>query len=188
MSRPTLPGDFIETPAPASATNLNSGELRRSSFLPAIEGPGVAHQRCRTSILSLVRRLVLSILIASAVISLPAQTRITSPKEYLGFNVGDDYQLANYTQLAQYWRKLDAESDRLTVQEIGKTAEGRPQLMAIVTSPANHRALAKYRDISRRLALAEGLSVDEAHRLAREGKAVVDRRRPSRDGDSRRAR
>ena len=45
--------------------------------------------------------------------------------------------------------------------------------MAIVTSPANHRVLAKYRDISRRLALAEGLSDDEAHRLAREGKAVV---------------
>ena len=120
-----------------------------------------------------MKRLVLSILIVTAVISLTAQTRITSPKEYLGFNVGDDYQLANYTQLAQYWRKLDAESDRLTLVDIGKTAEGRPQLMAIVTSPANHRALAKYRDISRRLALAEGLSDDEAHRLAREGKAVV---------------
>ncbi len=26
----------------------------------------------------------------------------------------------------------------MVVQEIGKTAEGRPQLMAIVTSPANH--------------------------------------------------
>jgi hypothetical protein len=64
-------------------------------------------------------------------------------------------------------------SDRMTVVEIGKTAEGRPELMAIVTSPANHRLLAKYRDISRRLALAEGLSDDEAHRLAREGKAVV---------------
>ena len=88
-------------------------ESRRSSFLRVIEGPGVAHQRCRTSILSLVRRLVLSILIASAVISLPAQTRITSPKEYLGFNVGDDYQLANYTQLAQYWKKLDAETQNI---------------------------------------------------------------------------
>ena len=120
-----------------------------------------------------MNRLIAWLTIAAATVALNAQPRITSPKEYLGFNVGDDYQLANYTQLAQYWRKLDAESDRLTVQEIGKTAEGRPQLMAIVTSPANHRLLAKYRDISRRLALAEGLSEDEAHRLAREGKAVV---------------
>ena len=29
----------------------------------------------------------------------------------------------------------------MMVQEIGKTAEGRPQLMAIVTSPANHANL-----------------------------------------------
>ena len=27
----------------------------------------------------------------------------------------------------------------MIVQEIGKTAEGRPHLMAIVTSPANHK-------------------------------------------------
>jgi hypothetical protein len=120
-----------------------------------------------------VKRLAFSLLVLAASISLPAQTRITSPKEYLGFNVGDDYQLANYTQLAQYWKRLDGESDRLTVQEIGKTAEGRPQLMAIVTSPANHRSLAKYRDISRRLGRAEGVNDEEAHRLARDGKAVV---------------
>jgi hypothetical protein len=120
-----------------------------------------------------VKRLLIPLIVAAITAALPAQTRITSPKEYLGFSVGDDYQLANYTQLAQYWRKLDAESDRLTVQDIGKTAEGRPQLMAIVTSPANHRNLAKYRDISRRLARAEGITDDEAHRLARDGKAVV---------------
>ena len=102
-----------------------------------------------------------------------AQIRITTPKEAFGFNIGDDYQLANYAQIADYWRRLDAESDRMTLEEIGKTAEGRPQLMAIVTSPANHKNLARYKDISRRLALAEGLTDEQAHALAREGKAVV---------------
>ena len=61
----------------------------------------------------------------------------------------------------------------MTLQEIGKTAEGRPHFMAIVTSPANHRSLAKYREISRRLALADGVSETEARTLARHGKAVV---------------
>ncbi|MBI3082264.1 MAG: peptidase, partial [Gemmatimonadetes bacterium] len=102
-----------------------------------------------------------------------AQTRITTPKEQFGSNIGDDYFLASYTQLADYWRKLDAESDRLVVQEIGTSAEGRPQLMAIITSPENHAGLARYRDISRRLALAEGLTDDQATALAHEGKAVV---------------
>jgi len=102
-----------------------------------------------------------------------AQTRITTPKEQFGYNIGDDYFLATYTQLADYWRKLDVESDRLVVQEIGKSAEGRPQLMAIITSPENHARLARYREISRRLALAEGLTDDQARSLAQEGKAVV---------------
>ena len=102
-----------------------------------------------------------------------AQTRITTPKEFLGFNFGDDYQLANYTQISAYWRKLDQESDRMVLEEIGKTAEGRPHLMAIVTSPENHRKLARYKEISRRLALAEGLTDEQARALAKEGKAVV---------------
>ncbi len=115
-----------------------------------------------------------AVILALSVLAAPAaQTAITTPKAQLGFNFGDDYQLATYQQIADYWRKLDAESDRMVLQEIGKTAEGRPQLMAIVTSPANHKSLAKYKDISQRLALAEGLTDDEARALARQGKAVV---------------
>ena len=46
-------------------------------------------------------------------------------------------------------------------------------LMAIVTSPDNHRSLARYKEIARRLALAESLTDDQARTLAAEGKAVV---------------
>ena len=38
---------------------------------------------------------------------------ITSPKEFLGFSLGDDYHMANYTQLEGYWRKLATESNRM---------------------------------------------------------------------------
>jgi hypothetical protein len=119
-----------------------------------------------------VRLIAVAIVITFAA-SPVAQTRVTTPKEEFGFNFGDDYQLATYSQLAAYWAKLDRESDRIVVQEIGKTTEGRPHLMAIVTSPENHRNLARIKANSRRLALAEGLSDDQARALAREGKAVV---------------
>ena len=102
-----------------------------------------------------------------------AQATITSPQQQFGFEIGADYQLANYKQLAEYWRKLDAESDRMTVQEIGKTSEGRPHLMSIVTSPENHRNLARYKQISQRLGFAEGVSDADARALAKEGKAIV---------------
>jgi hypothetical protein len=102
-----------------------------------------------------------------------AQTHITSPKEQFGFNIGDDYKLANYTQFQQYWHKLAGESNRMKLVEIGKTAEGRPQLMSIISSPANLAKLDHYKEISRKLALAQGLSDAEARALAHEGKAVV---------------
>ena len=102
-----------------------------------------------------------------------AQTHITTPKEQFGSNFGDDYFLANYKQISDYWRKLEKESPRLKVQNMGKTAEGRDQLMVIVTSPENHKQLEKYRSISERLAKAENLTDDQAHALAKEGKTVV---------------
>ncbi|MEO8622644.1 MAG: M14 family zinc carboxypeptidase, partial [bacterium] len=102
-----------------------------------------------------------------------AQSHITTPKEALGANFGDDYFLASYAQMSAYWRTLDKESDRMVLKEIGKTAEGRPHLMAIVTSPENHKRLAHYQDISARLAHAEGLTDEQARRLAKDGKAVV---------------
>jgi hypothetical protein len=117
-------------------------------------------------------RIVLSALVLAGAASAAAQT-VTSPRQQFGFDIGDDYQLANYTQFVEYWHKLDRESERMKVVEIGKTAEGRPQLMAIVTSPDNHKRLDRYKEIARRLALAEGLTDEQARALAREGKAVV---------------
>ena len=102
-----------------------------------------------------------------------AQPRVTAPMQEFGHNFGDDYWLANYTQLSNYWHKLEAESDRIHVVEIGKTAEGRPHNMVIVTSPANWKKIDRYKEISRRLAKAEGLTDEAARALAREGKAVV---------------
>jgi hypothetical protein len=113
----------------------------------------------------------LALLLACAVPS-AAQT-ITSPKQQFGFDIGDDYQLATYTQFAEYWHKLDRQSDRMQVVDIGRTAEGRPHLMAIVTSPENFKKLDRYKDISRRLATAEGLTDEQARALAKEGKGIV---------------
>jgi hypothetical protein len=101
------------------------------------------------------------------------QSRVTTPREALGFDIGADYRLATYTQLQTYWERLAQQSPRLVLDTIGRTAEGRVQLMAIITSPENHRRLAHYQEIAQRLARAEGLTPDEARALAAEGKAVV---------------
>jgi len=126
------------------------------------------------------RRLPTLVLVLLAVVlAAPAvhtQGKITPPQFTVGgkvYTAGDDYFLANYTQLQAYLAKVDQESDRVRVVEIGKTAEGRPMLMAIVTSPENHKQLARYKAIANRLARAEGLTDEEARKLAAEGRAVV---------------
>jgi len=108
-----------------------------------------------------------------SLIPLFSQSHITTPEEQFGHKIGDDYWLATYAQLTEYWEKLAQESDRMILQTIGKTEEGRDMVMAIITSPENHRNLESYKDISRRMALAENLTGEEAKELARKGKAVV---------------
>lgn len=95
-----------------------------------------------------------------------------SPKEHFGFTIGDDYMLANNTQTEAYFKKLAA-SDRVSFTEIGRTEEGRSQYMLIISSPENLKKLDQYKQISRKLARAEGLTDQEARELADQGKAVV---------------
>lgn len=102
-----------------------------------------------------------------------ADQNVTTPKEQFGHNIGDDYTLINYSQFEKYIRKLGKESPRMVVEEIGKTAEGRPQLMAIVTSPENHKRLAEYRRIAEKMARAENVTEEEARQYAKTAKAVV---------------
>ncbi|MDH3735312.1 MAG: M14 family zinc carboxypeptidase, partial [Gemmatimonadota bacterium] len=117
--------------------------------------------------------IALGLLYAMPSSGLTAQSSVTTPLEAFGHEIGADYMLTNYSQLQDYWETLAAESPRMVLDTMGVSAEGRPQLMAILTSPENHRNLDRYREISRRLALAEGLTDEEARALAREGKAVV---------------
>lgn len=96
-----------------------------------------------------------------------------SPKEHFGFTIGDDYQLANFTQTADYFKKLSEQSDRVKLLGIGMTEEGRTQPMLIVSSPENLKNLEQYKEISQKLARAEDLSESEARALAEKGKAIV---------------
>ena len=103
----------------------------------------------------------------------PAAPKVTTPKEQFGWEVGDDYRLVNYTQFTDYLKKMDVQSERMTVVDIGKTEEGRTEFTAIITSPENQRKLPLIKEANRKLALGEVASDEQAHQLARDGKIVV---------------
>jgi hypothetical protein len=102
-----------------------------------------------------------------------AAPKVTPPKDQFGWAIGDDYRLVNYTQYEQYLKKLDVQSERMIVTDIGKTEEGRTEYTAIITSPENQRKLPLIKEANRKLALADGLTDDQARALARDAKIVV---------------
>ena len=58
-----------------------------------------------------------------------------APESSLGFKPGDDYKLATYDQAIDYFRKLDAASDRLTLIETGRTSYGHPWTLRARVEP-----------------------------------------------------
>src|SRR5579862_9464716 len=129
--------------------------------------------RCAAGILILVASLTglpCSAQVAETVNPVPA---VPTPESVLGHKPGDDFYLANYDESREYFRKLAASSNRIKLINVGKTTRGLDWEIAIISSPENLAALDKYKDIEKKLADGRGLTPDEAHTLAKQGKAIV---------------
>ena len=110
---------------------------------------------------------------ALLLLALLAPPDVPSPASAFGFEPCAERELATYEEISDYFRKLDAASERMKLFEIGKTAEGRTMLLSVVSSEENLKKLDRYKEISKRLALAKELGDEQARALAKEGKAVV---------------
>jgi hypothetical protein len=128
--------------------------------------------RNRTSASTFIPVILLSLISIAWPGSAQAQA-IPTPESVLGHKPGDDFYLANYDESIEYFRRLAASSDRIKLISIGRTTRGLDWQVALISSPQNLAQLDKYKDISRRLAQGRGLTDEEAHGLAREGKAIV---------------
>lgn len=117
--------------------------------------------------------LILALLVVVPVL-VPVEARqVPHPSEVFGFEPGEDYKLADFSQVHEYYERLAASSDRIQLIEIGRSTQGRPMLLLFISSEANLEQLERWRSISERLARAEDLTEQEARRLARQGKAIV---------------
>lgn len=106
--------------------------------------------------------------------SLSLVAQVPSPRSILGFQPTDDKTIADWTQITNYFAKLDAASNKIFVKEIGKTTLGKPLIAAFISSPENIRNLEKYRQISAKLADPRKVKDDaEAESLIRTGKTIV---------------
>jgi len=108
------------------------------------------------------------------VLSLAAAAQVPTPRSVLGFTPTDDRTIADWRQIADYFTKLDKASNKVTVKEIGKTTNGKPLIVAFISSPDNIKNLEKYRQISAKLADPRTIKNEsELAALIKNGKTIV---------------
>src|SRR6056300_326695 len=73
----------------------------------------------------------------------PYNSKIPQPKEILGYEVGNWH--VSHDQLVHYMYRLAAASDRISIENRGRTYEDRPILLLTITSPENHQNLESIR-------------------------------------------
>ncbi len=64
---------------------------------------------------------------------------IPTPEQFLGYAIGTHH--TRHDKIVEYIKLLDQLSDRVVVEEIGKTIGERVQVVAKITSPSNHLKL-----------------------------------------------
>jgi hypothetical protein len=105
-----------------------------------------------------------------------APAAVPAPAAVLGFTPGDDRRLASWAQTVDYFKQLDAASDRVQFEELGRTTLGRPFTLATISAPENLTRLAEFREIQRQLADPRtlGRNPDKAAaQLVARGKTIV---------------
>ncbi|HYV12459.1 MAG TPA: M14 family metallopeptidase [Pyrinomonadaceae bacterium] len=106
--------------------------------------------------------------------SVAQSTTVPSPKSVLGFTPGDDRTVAGWSQITDYFERLDRASDRVLVQTLGQSTLKRPLIVAFISARENILALPKYKEIQQQLADPRKITQNLQHdRLLANGKVVV---------------
>ena len=79
---------------------------------------------------------------------------VQSPEDFFGFQLGTDRKLARWDKIVEYFWQLD-KLPTVKVEELGKSTEGNPFLVALISSPENIKNIDRIKEISLRLAHPE---------------------------------
>src|SRR5262249_40916781 len=79
-------------------------------------------------------------------------SKLPSPEEYLGHRVGADKKLVKYAKIEAYFRKAAEATDRVRIQELGLSSEGRKMILAVIAAPETLKDLQKHKQAQRKLA------------------------------------
>ena len=126
-------------------------------------------------------RAALCFLVVWAHACAPERSSVPTPADIIGFAPGEDFKLADYGPIAEYFLALAASTDRMVLEQIGESTRGEPLYVAAISTPENLARMDRYKEITRTLAYARNpeepygtiLPEDEARALAQEGRVIV---------------
>ncbi|MFQ5778825.1 MAG: M14 family zinc carboxypeptidase, partial [Terriglobia bacterium] len=122
---------------------------------------------------SLLLVLCLALTLPVSAQPVPPAAEIPTPEEFAGFRMGEEGKLLRWEKIVEYLQQVDAASERVLLEELGKTTLDNPFVLAIISSPANLARLDEIKATQRRLAYPYDLSEEEAQRLAWNSPAVL---------------
>jgi len=114
-----------------------------------------------------------ALLLVSLSVALRVSAQIPTPESHFGHPIGVDRELLDWDKVVSYFQALAKTSDKIRVEELGKTTEGRPFIAATISSAATLANLDHYRDMQARLADPRRTPPDAAAALIAEAKTVV---------------
>jgi hypothetical protein len=103
---------------------------------------------------------------------LPLAPGIPSPKDVLGYHIGQPQKLTYYADILKYYRALAAKSPRVKVTPIGKTDEGREYVIVAVSSEEAIRNFDQTRRALGQLADPRRISENEAREIIARAKPI----------------
>ena len=103
---------------------------------------------------------------------LPKVPGVPSPKDVIGYYVGQPKKLTHTADIGRYYRALAAASKRVKVISAGKTDEGRECLVTVISDADNIRDLDTYKGYLAKLADPRGLSADQAKEIIAKAKPI----------------
>lgn len=119
-----------------------------------------------------MKNILLFILLGMLCIGIKAQN-LQSPKQFFGFEPGSDRMLFSYEKLIEYLKMAELNSDRLKLEEIGKSPMGKPMYIAFISSADNIANLNSLKEINKQLALNPSIGDDAKAKMLSEGKVFI---------------
>jgi len=98
---------------------------------------------------------------------------LPTPEQFAGFRMGADKKLVRWDKVVEYMKMADTASDRIQVQELGKTSNGNPYINVVISAPQTIADLERYRGVQKRIAYPQDLAPNEFEAIAAQHKAVL---------------